>query len=95
VSGYLTAVDAHVGSLLRGRADHAEHIPGLGTDEIVVLIRIVAEATGVPLLACEALHLDVPLIVLTSKGLLRLWYHFEWFHRCFTAVTLWRLHRHK
>ena len=63
---YLAAVVANLGCLLGCSTEHTEHVLGVLADERVVLVGIMAEPTGIPLLAGGTLQLHVPLVVLTS-----------------------------
>lgn len=93
VGGNFATTDACVRCFLRSSTNHAKHIPGFPANKIMVLIRIMAEAACVPLLAGKALKFDVSLIVLTPEGLVRFWYHLGGHHRCFTPVMLRLLYR--
>lgn len=93
VGGNLTAVNAHIRSLLRRSTDHTEHVFRLGADEIVILVGVMTETACIPFLAGEALQFNVPLIMLAPKSLLVLFFGFR--HglgdddRGIASMTLW------
>jgi hypothetical protein len=59
---YLIAVVTYIGCFLRRSTKHAEHVLCVLADQRVILVRIVAEPTSIPLFASGTLQLHVPLI---------------------------------
>jgi hypothetical protein len=66
--GLCPAVGARVPCRLGSPACHAHHVLGLFAIQVMRLYGIVAVPTCVPSPALEALHLDIPLVMLASKS---------------------------
>lgn len=65
------AVVAVVASRLWCSAYHAEHVLSELPDQRMIFSCIVTVTTGVPMVAFETLHLDIPLVVFAAKSRLR------------------------
>ena len=63
----LAALGAYIAGTLRMTAEHAQHVLGIAARQRVLFRIVVAQPAGIPALACEALQLHVPAVVLTAQ----------------------------
>ena len=67
----LAAVDADVRGFLGRPAQHAQHVPRLVPDHLMILAAIMAKGAGIPLLARGTFRLDITLVMLAAQRWLR------------------------